>query len=803
VSVLSLLLKFVKKEQPMRRSIVALIILGFPVLLRAEAFRWTTFTATSNAVGLIEQTGHIWLATSGGLADVDLATGIFDIYTNTRGLAMNQCQAVGQDARGFIWAGLGDGRITRVHPVSGDVRQVEDLRGGSIFEITQILPVGDEVFVATNNGIYRFSYFSVVDNYRVRESIKFTGEVRVASIAVSDGYLYAGTTIGLWRASVSEPYLSQPSVWRNITTANSALPENNVHVVQVKSDGGILIATPSWICSLTDSVISREANIGGINHIPDGAFEGRVFAASYNQVFVRNPQTHIWSAFAPTLPDINGLLVAQEGTQTDLFACVPDGAGGAGGLTSIVLPSTDPAWSSLVRASGIGGNSISALSVDPQGRLWVGGAESTSGVYVYDGSAWRNFTRTTGYTDRFFTSDPRAFAFDDEGGAWIATQGGGVAWFTSLDTTFFNTWDSTGFSSQGARLAGIPEDFRFVVTRVARDSQGNIWISNRLSTVNAPLVRVPAAWIAIGNNRDPWENLAPGPPQVPNLQVEVEELAVDQQDRVWTGSSHDGLKSYVYDPYAVSNERWFSFQPSERQDRVTCFENINKQVLAWDVDQQGYLWVGTVNGAYYSQGGIPFELSQLHLICVADLPVGHSVNAVHVDAQDNKWFGTDEGVAVLDKNFVWIHVFQDATSVDHPSDLISNNVTAIASNPRTGEVWIGTQDGLSRFESPYVSSGAGLDKVWPYPQPFRADGSQHLRIDPARLGGSFDELRVYTISGRLVRKLSWSEMINPDASGGWDGRNNDHEFIAGGVYLLVATTVGGKSAVGKVAVLGR
>ena len=224
-------------------------------------------------------------------------------------------------------------------------------------------------------------------------------------------------------------------------------------------------------------------------------------------------------------------------------------------------------------------------------------------------------------------------------------------------------------------------------------------------------------------------------------------------------------------------------------------------MTSWDIDHQGYLWVGSHSGAYYTQGGIPADLHALHFVCVYDLPVGQSVNAIHVDADDNKWFGTDNGVAVMDKNFTWVHVFQTADADENRSGLASNTVTSITSNPATGEIWIGTADGLSRLQSPYVSRGGGLRDLIPYPNPFTADGMHHMFVNHQRLGGTFDKLRVYTISGRLVREIAWSQAINPNV--GWDGRNDDGELVAGGVYLLTVSATDGSSATGKVAVLGK
>lgn len=74
-----------------------------------------------------------------------------------------------------------------------------------------------------------------------------------------------------------------------------------------------------------------------------------------------------------------------------------------------------------------------------------------------------------------------------------------------------------------------------------------------------------------------------------------------------------------------------------------------------------------------------------------------------------------------------------------------------------------------------------------------------MYVDSDDLGGRFDDLRVFTLGGRLVRELTWTEAI----STGWDGRNSKGNLVAGGVYLVVATTADGHSATGKIAVLGR
>ncbi|RPH94465.1 hypothetical protein EHM69_07345 [candidate division KSB1 bacterium] len=790
------------------------ILLSFCAgVLLAAPFEWTTFTSTSSVSDMTVLDGTIWTATSGGLAGFDPASGAFDIYTNTRGLAMNQCVAIGKDAHGYIWAGFSDSRITRVNPVTGDVKQVVDL-AGEVYDISAILDVGDEVFVAGNNGVYRFSYYTIVENYRVRESIRvlgtFPGETRVNCLAAAGGYLYAGTAIGIARASLSHPQLSAPAIWENWTTANSPLPENYINILQ-GYDSLLIAATWSWIITFRDSAVVHAQVLPGVANLSSSAF---AYAATETDVyrFHYAPQDppHEWRRIGSAIQGIRGIdrLAVEE--SHFIFLGLRDTDQGRGGVVSGVETDT-VIWDQPRRAPGIGGNYIGAMAVDPGGKLWVGGSGLTPGVYVRDGDSWTNYSRSSGRSEYFFGAAPTGFVFDNHGGAWAASLGRGAAWFHGDSITYFNGYDSTGFALVNGQLtprfSGIGDDPYYMETYITRSTAGDVFFGNLEAASRLSVVGVSHDWIQQGNHSEPWTYFSPKLQGQYSDYAAIGPVIADGLDRVWAGAGRNGTRTFVIDINQTvtdtSDDYWWAYRPGDRRDPTSCLEDIGSEVLSWTIDQQGYLWIGTTTGAYYTQGGVPYDIGQLRFVCVWDLPVGERVNAIHVDVHDNKWFGTNEGVAVLDKNFMWIHVFQTATSTENRSGLVSKNVLSITSNSRSGEVWIGTADGLSRYESPYVSAGGDLADLWPYPNPFRADGSQRLRVDPVKLGGRFDDLRVYTISGRLVRKLTWAQMTDPRSVGGWDGRNDDGELVAGGVYLMVATSTDGKSAVGKVAVLGR
>jgi ligand-binding sensor domain-containing protein len=769
----------------MTRSILLLLAL-LPFAAQSQPFHWTTYTSTSNTVDLISFEGAVWTATSGGITAYDASLDRFEVYTNTRGLGMNSCTAVGHDEHGWIWAALTDGRITRINPENGQVRQIVALEG-EVFKVNRILSYGSSVFIAANNGIYRFEYRDIPDNYVVIESIKvlggFPSEAEVNDVAVFDGHIYAATVNGLAYADVSNELLSAPASWTNITTT-------------------LFLAGPTYTFRYngTEFITSIQFN----NPVVDFAETNEgVFAATELYIFKFTGAT--WLGFDNLIEPITGLTAITLDGQMSLVVGVGDGQVSsqvrAGG---IVLFDPDSS-NEPIHAPGIGGNQVSDVKLDDTGRLWVSTISDRKGISIFDGAEWKSILKRGVYNHEYFTDDPKNIVFDNQGSAWISSEGGGVLWTDGDSIQVFDQADTTGFDVNGARLRSISSP-TLVITRVARNERGDIFISNRIggSASGPALARVSAEWIAQGNHPEPWEYFYP-PAIVGSSAGEVGEILIDNLDRVWigaTGSVNDNTHVLI-DRGAVSDttdDEWFSFNPRNFQDGTTCFPDIQPDILCWAVDKQNYLWIGTESGAFYLQGGVPYTLSNnMNFICLYDMPVGRRVNDIYVDSQDNKWFATDEGVIVLDNNFAWIHVFQTATSIDNPSMLTSNSVTSITSNPLTGEFWIGTQDGLSHLTTPYLSKSGDLDEVWPYPNPFTADGTKRLFIDPERLGGKFDEARVFTITGRLVRKLTWTDMTTR----GWDGRNDDGVLVAGGVYLIVTTSADGHSATGKVAVLGR
>jgi flagellar hook assembly protein FlgD len=73
---------------------------------------------------------------------------------------------------------------------------------------------------------------------------------------------------------------------------------------------------------------------------------------------------------------------------------------------------------------------------------------------------------------------------------------------------------------------------------------------------------------------------------------------------------------------------------------------------------------------------------------------------------------------------------------------------------------------------------AGLSAI---PSPFET--STHIRFVLSESAGEA-HAHIYTVSGRLIRRLSGGAVIQGTNLMPWDGRDEDGDRIAGGVYFL-------------------
>ncbi|MEN8007561.1 MAG: T9SS type A sorting domain-containing protein [Candidatus Krumholzibacteriota bacterium] len=131
--------------------------------------------------------------------------------------------------------------------------------------------------------------------------------------------------------------------------------------------------------------------------------------------------------------------------------------------------------------------------------------------------------------------------------------------------------------------------------------------------------------------------------------------------------------------------------------------------------------------------------------------------------------------------------FVDKTAPADPCDY-----WLLLTDAAESQSWFGP---VSVDKADLAGVGLAIDSVWPNP----ATGSATIRFSVPR--NETARLDVYDLRGRLVRRLRWGMAGGGTLEGTWDGRDDNGNAVAAGVYFLRLRT-DNKVVTGRVVMLG-
>lgn len=299
------------------------------------------------------------------------------------------------------------------------------------------------------------------------------------------------------------------------------------------------------------------------------------------------------------------------------------------------------------------------------------------------------------------------------------------------------------------------------------DKEGNLWITN--SEVSENLVKYSAS--------GEWERFAL--PEVANGR-NIGNVLVTQNSDKWilVPRGHD---AYVVDKTGSQKKQLLVtsyFNNGENE----IFNRMN-EVYAIAEDNDGAIWIGTSKGvAVYSSPERIWDIQNFYAAQPSlDLNDGlyhpllenETVTAIAVDGANRKWLGTkNSGVYLVSANGEKEVMHFTAEN----SRLLSNTITAITINPKTGEVFFGTTEGLISYMGDANQGNEVYENVYVYPNPVR-----ETYLGPVTITGLIEntDVKITDISGNLVFATT--------SLGGqavWDGKNLNGNRVKTGVYLV-------------------
>ncbi len=393
---------------------------------------------------------------------------------------------------------------------------------------------------------------------------------------------------------------------------------------------------------------------------------------------------------------------------------------------------------------------------------------SGDGFFVYNNGAWSTYNQY---------SNPALSTF------WGIIC---VAAVPNSDKTYFGSFlsglmefnNSTGnmqfYDTLNSILEPVNGDFqRIRVSCLAVDKNNNLWIGN--SGANKQIKMI--------SNDGTWRGFL-----VPHSFQVMKNILIDSYGQLWAPVRRSGDGLLVW-----SNNGTIDNPNDDVSRLLTSGKGTgglpDPLVYCLAEDKDGNIWAGTAQGIgiFYCPGNIltsnGCDADQIKV--ERDGYIGYlfgteNVRAIAVDAANRKWIGTTNGL--------WL------TSDDGKKELLkftidnsplpANQITDIAIDDETGEVFIGTIGGLVSYQGDAIADCRECDDALVYPNPVKPDYT-----GPIAIKGLTDNayVKITDIAGTLIYqgRANGCQMT-------WDGKGYNGNRAKSGVYLVFSSTDLGK-----------
>ncbi|MEY4751615.1 MAG: hypothetical protein RIQ60_3829 [Pseudomonadota bacterium] len=304
--------------------------------------------------------GALWVGTSAGVHEVDLASGaVRQTFTREQGLANEYVFAISIDRQGRKWFGTNAGGVSRYESPSADGKR----------------PAQWKTFFPMH-GLADYWVYAFAEQKQ-------------------SGNLWIGTWAGANQVDARSG---------RFTTYVKQLVNEWVYGIAIDAQDRVWFGTEggvtrydgkTWM-SWTHADGLGAPNLDGLPASPNTGLGTR----SRHDLSVRTAGR---GTYNPNY--VFAMLVAQDGA---IWA----GTWGGGAARF-----DGKAWSNLTRADGLAGNIVYAITQDASGALWFG---TDAGVSRWDGQRWDKVGRAQGLAD----DHVYALAVQADGSVWAGTRGG-------------------------------------------------------------------------------------------------------------------------------------------------------------------------------------------------------------------------------------------------------------------------------------------------------------------------------------------------------------------------------------------
>lgn len=355
-----------------------------------------------------------------------------------------------------------------------------------------------------------------------------------------------------------------------------------------------------------------------------------------------------------------------------------------------------------------------------------------------------------------------------------------VKWHHHKNSPFVNVFDFVPYSY--IRLDGA-----------TFDKNGNLWLCNMFDANALKILKASGEWTSL--------NFAESnKPTLGNILINNQ-----NSKQKWVNSVRSPSGVFIFDDNGTIDD-----QSDDKNRFISTFPDLDNPgsdlrpsyIYTLQQDKNGVIWAGTDLGPllFYNTSRVfdsNYTCSRVKIprndgTNLADyLLKDETVQAIAIDGANRKWLGTkNSGLFLMSDNGQ--ETIRHFTSSNSP--LLSDNILSITINPVSGEVFVGTSNGLVSYQSDAAEGTGVYDNVYAYPNPVRESYKGIITIT-----GLIDntQVKITDINGNLIYQT-----ISNGSLATWDGNDVDGRRVRTGVYLAIcANEDGTQSSVTKILVV--
>lgn len=756
----------------MKKLIIAIII--FSLQASFAQFRldnWKSHSSTAKInYATLDNESNIWFATNGGILKKSMLDNKEEVFTNVESLLSNQISTIYFDDQSKrIYAGSKDGIIEIFE--NGKWTHISDIKNQkfSNAEIKKILNINGKIFIAGGFGLAILDPINLVFSESILKIGSFSINTPVNDFLIKNNNLWVATDEGIAYSSL-ESFLPNPINWTNFTT-KEGLYQSKIFAI-ADFEKKLYLMSERFILTLNGNSF-EEFSESLDPYVGLKVIGSKLFYSSILNIYDNNKQlveiAHpelLNSIFGSSFDGKNNLIIAYKNY-------------GYGTLK-------DSEYKYLIPNSTLT-NSIKDIDVDSEGNLWIasGSGSSSFGFAKYDGKQWRNYIKK--YSPEIVGDAYHRINVDANGRIIASNYGMGLLIGEKDNILNDTNYTFTLFNQNNSELRGLSANPEFVVAGAsAVDSKGNIWLSNLGEISNGP------ALLCFTSEGQSYKSYGFSNPRINNQRTFMT-IAIDPYGTKWVGGNNPSGTGLMYfnEMGTLDNLNDDISGVITSSNNSNLLDNIHNSIV---VDRSGMIWIGTPRGVVVINNPsqvLSGTTTNLNVRTLSRLIGDVNVNDIMVDALDNKWIATSNGVWVIDPLASDTIAYISSDNYPIPTD----EILKLASNPYNGKVYFATSLGI------YEATGLSVEPVPNYnircyPQPFNPINDGELVIDGL---SDFSEIRILTTSGELIRSINTASRRTI-----WDGKDNKGNFVKSGVYLISAKSATGEaSGVQKIAIVNK